>query len=292
MKLYEFSEELNGLYQRTRHGVVRVEQYDENGETVQAASGIAWPQQGIIITVSHPFDDQDAVRVRHGGDEPIHAKVRGWDNRYDLAVLEVEGATVPIWKDWAELEELRPAELVLVLGFEEIRLGMVSRTAEEQMNRWGGVLKPWVEIDAGLSSTQAGGALLDRAGRFVGMNSTQPGSHGQTIGYGQLQHLVRSILSSGSARPAYLGIRTAPGRGADTRPALVVTHVDADSPAEAAGLMSGDLLREFGGVALQHPRGLFMALRTMSSGDIKTLRILRAGEELQLSVTLGEGRVG
>ena len=292
MNLYDFSEELSSLYQTVRNGVVRVEQYDESGGTVQTASGILWPQQGIIVTVSHPFDDQDAVRVCHGHDQPVNAKVRGWDNRYDLAVLEIEGAAVPTWKDWAELEELRPAELVLVLGYDEIRLGMVSRSAEEHMNRWGGVLKPWVEIDAGLSDTQAGGALVNRAGRFVGMNSTQPRPHGQTVGYGQLQHLVRSILSSGSARPAYLGVSTAPGRGSDNRPALVVTDVNTDSPAEAAGLLTGDLLREFGGVSLQHPRGLFMALRTMNPGDEKTLRILRAGEEHQLSVTLGASPVG
>lgn len=212
MKLYELSGEIADLYRHTRNGVVQVRQMDEEGEVTVRASGTVWIQSGIVLTVSHPFEDRDRIEVIHGSDEPVTAQVRGWDNRFDLAVLEVQGTSVTPWQEWSELEMLNPGELVLTLGYGEIRSGMVCRMEEEATNRWGGVLKPSVEIDGTLSATQAGGPLVNSAGRFAGINSPFPGPGGQTVGYGQLQNLVQDILTRGNPAPGFLGVKTAPER--------------------------------------------------------------------------------
>lgn len=287
MNYYELSEEIAELFQRVRHGMVRVQQTDEHGEVTTEASGTLWTRAGIILTMSHAFDNPHRIRVIHGSDQPVPARVRGWDNRYNLAVIDVEGTTISPWQEWSELEALRPGELVLVLGYQEIRFGMVSRMVDEVVNRWGGVLKPWVEIDSVLSPAQAGGALLNSQGRFVGINSPVPDPVGQVIGYGQLQNLVQEILTQGNPSPSYLGVRTARAQTGDGKKGVVVTHVDNDSPAEQAGLTTGDVILGIAGTATAHPRALFMVLRTMKAGDTATLQINRSGKEQTLTATLG-----
>ncbi len=286
MKLYELSQEIAELYRKIRHGVVRVRQLDEAGEVIAEASGTLWTQAGIIVTVSHPFDDPERIVVIHGDDAPVTATARGWDNRYDLAVLEVEGTSLSAWTDWTELETVNPGELVFSLGYGEIRPGMVSRMVPEAVNRWGGVLKPRVEVDGTLGPTQAGGPLVNSAGRFVGVNSPAPDCGGQTVSYGQLQNLVQELLLRGNPQPAYLGVRTAPAQTADGRRGVVVTQVDAGSPAEAAGICTGDVLLTAAGRQLVHPHRLFLLLRTMKAGDALELRVRRTGAEQTLSATL------
>ena len=288
MTLHELSGEIAGLFQRAREGVVCVQQHGAEGEAVSEASGTLWSRNGIVLTASHPFDDPGSIRVIHGSDEPVAARVRGWDNRYDLAVLEIPHSGLSAWRDWDELESVSPGEVVLSVGFEEIRMGIVSRMREEHLNRWGGALKPWVEVDGTLSRRQAGGPLVNDNGRFVGVNSTRPRPRGQTVGYGQLQNLVQAILTSGVPRPAYLGVRTAPAETSQRKRGLVVTHVEEASPAEKAGIATGDVLLELAGIRLTHPRRLFMALRGMNPGDRPELVAHRGDTETTITVELGE----
>ncbi len=288
MNLYDLSGEIADLYRRVKDGVVRVLQTRDEGEISTEASGTLWIRDNIVLTVSHPFDDLDRISVIHGNDHSVPARVRGWDNRYDLAVLEVESTAISAWKQWSELEELNPGVLVLALGYAEIRPGMVSRIAEEWTNRWGGILKPRVEVDGTLTATQAGGPLVDVTGRFLGINSTVPGPTGQTVGYGQLQNLVNDILRRGNPRAAYFGVRTAPAETRTGRTGVVITHVDKNSPADVAGLRTGDVLTDLAGTALTHPHRLFMTLRTMSPGDTVSLTIERGDEVVTRSVTLSE----
>ena len=288
MNVYDLSQEISDLYRSLRQGVVRVQQTGDNGEVRSEASGTLWIQAGIVLTVSHPFDDPDHIRVVHGADQPQQARVRGWDNSYDLAVLEVDATAVPMWRQWGELEALNPGELVFSLGFDEIRMGMVSRMIEQSLNRWGGVTKPWVEVDGVLSAAQAGGPLVNHVGSFVGINSPLPRPAGQTVGYGQLQNLVQLLLTRGNPQPAFLGVQTAVAQTGAGRKGLVITRVDDRSPAAAGGLLTGDVLLELAGVRLEHPRQLFMALRTMQPGDSPLFLVSRGREELKVTVTLGE----
>ncbi len=288
MNLNAMSAEIADLYRRAKDGVVRIQQLDENGEVTAEATGSIWTRAGIVVTVSHAFDDPHSIRVIHGDDEPVAARVRGWDNRYDLAVLEVPDAGISTWTEWGELEMVNPGEIVFSLGYDTIRFGIVSSMTDERSTRWGGVVKPWVEVDGYLGRRQAGGPLVTTEGRFVGINSTHPRPRGQTLGYGQLQNLVQSILTSGTPRQVYLGVRTAPAETADSVRGLVVTHIDEGSPAAAAGILTGDVLIQCAGVRLTHPRRLFVVLRGMNPGDKPEIVLNRAGVEEKITVELAE----
>lgn len=282
--MIELSNQITELYRKAKDGVVRVRQVDADGKVLAAASGTLWTQAGIVLTVSHPFADPGQIEVVHGDDPPARAVVKGWDNRYDLAVLEVPGLSS--WTAWSDLEKLNPGEIVFSLGYMEIRMALVARMEESRNNKWGGELKPWVEADGTLSPKQSGGPLVSTEGNFVGVNSLHPGPMGQTLGYGQLQNLVQSILTRGTAKPGFLGVRTSPAKTAEGE-GLVITQVDDAGPASNAGLLTGDVILEIGGRRVNSPRQLFMTLRTLNAGDKAEIRIVRSGKVDSVSVELG-----
>lgn len=248
-------------------------------------SGVLWEQPGIILTLSHPLEDPDKIFVRGAGMESTPAVVRGWDNRYNLAVLQVEGA--PAWKDWAGLESLSPGELVLSRGYNQIRMGMIARTEGSRQTFLGGELKPWVEVDGTLAPGQEGSALLSSAGNILAINSSHPHPLGQSLGYSQLQVLVKNILENGTTGRSYLGITTSEGTSADGRTGLVITSVAHESPAHTAGLVTGDFLIRLADAELAKPGDLFTALQTHDAGSSVKLSLIRSGVEKSIEVTLG-----
>jgi len=284
MSLETFSDEIANLYTTTQGGVVRVQERDEAGNLIFQGSGILWQQKGLVITVSYPFQNPERIEVIHGEDPPAIPKVRGWDNRYNLSVLEIPHFSS--WDRWSDLGNVSPGTLVFSLGYRDFRSGMVARTQEVRENPWGGVVKPWIEVDGTLGPHTEGGALVSTKGAFLGIVSSHPGPYGQVLGYGQLENLVQSIIMKGTVNPGYLGVRTSPGK-ADGVVGLVVTQVEEGSPAEAAGIVLGDTLLSIGGRGLNQPRNLFVALRSMTEGEETTVELIRAGERRSLKVVLG-----
>jgi len=287
------SGELAKLVAANAASVVRIE-----GRRRSASSGVAWAE-GLIVASHHAVDSEDEVPVGLDDGRSVTAKVVGRDPGSDLALLKTDasGLTAP---RWAEGRSPKAGELVVALSrpgrSARARLGVVSAVAAEWRTPAGARFESYLETDVGLHPGFSGGLLLAADGAALGVN-TAGLLRGAAVAVpaAVLKRVVEALLAHGRIRRGYLGIgtqsvsltpdlRSTTGQGA----ALIVLSVQPDSPAARGGVRLGDVLLRAGDDVLTHPGTLVPSLDADKVGRELRLRVLRAGEERELVVVVGE----
>ena len=288
------SSELAVMAERARPSVVEVR--TRRG----AGTGIVWAADGLIITNSHVVAEETA-RVTLADGRVVTGAVERRAATADLAALRVPltGLTAMEVGDSASL---RVGELVVAVGNpfglpRVVTLGIVSAEMTDIRERltWEAAIHSGLQLRPGNS----GGPLLDAAGRVVGVNTMVTG---ERRALSIPSHTVVAFLN-GSLAPPRLGVTIqvaalrAPARvGAALLAAgLLITAVDDGGPADAAGLLPGDILVAAAFQTapdapaderpLLEPADLAWLLSTLPPGASVTLRLLRAGELVTAAVT-------
>ena len=296
--LLALSDRLQALVQSASPHVVRVE-----GRRGAPASGVAWSPDGLVVAAHHAVDRDDEIEVGLPDGTSAGASVAGRDPTTDLAVLRVKGATLAA-VEWAE-PPLGAGALLLSVSrpgrSPRADLGVLARAAGEWRAPTGGKLDRYLEASLALRPGLSGALVLSAAGAPVGL-ATAGLLRGAAliVPPATLRRVVRSLLAHGQVRRGWLGIASLPvslpgplRERTGEEVALLVTRVEAGSPAERAGLLLGDAILSFGGEALQDPGELYAVLTEDRIGDALPLRLLRAGDVRELAVTVGargEGR--
>ena len=118
-----------------------------------------------------------------------------------------------------------------------------------------------------------------------------------TVPVATVNRVVDELLERGHIARPYMGVAMQPvsvpenARAKlppETRVGLLVTHVENGGPAEKAGVLLGDMFFEVGGTSLEHMDALQDSIRRAKVGDILQIRLIRAGEIMPVSITLGE----
>ena len=292
--LVELSGELEAAVEKAAPSVVRVE-----GRRRSASSGVAWSADGVIVASHHAVDAEDGVPIGLHDGRTVTARVVGRDPASDLAVLRAE-ATGLVVPQWDEGRAPRVGHLVVGLSrpgrSARARLGIVSAVAGEWRTPAGGRLESYLETDIDPHPGFSGGLLLAADGRAIG--ATTAGllrGAGMAVPAASLRRVVEALLTRGRMRRGWLGIGTQPvALGPELRPrlgqatALLVLSVQPDSPAARAGLLLGDVLLRAGEERLTGPAALLPALDEDRVGHELRLRVLRAGEERDATIVVGE----
>jgi S1-C subfamily serine protease len=291
-----FSSDLADLVARAAPAVVGVELRRGQG------SGIALSADGYVLTNAHVAAGAGALRVRLSGARVLPAERVGADERTDLAVLRVDASGLPALP-LAE-RRLRTGELVVAignpLGFERsVTAGVVSALYRNLPTPSGGLLEGLVQTDASINPGNSGGPLLDARGEVVGVNTAMlPWARG--IGFAVPAHTAAWVASvlirRGEVRRPFLGVAA---RGEDLEPAAAreaghargvrIVEVVRGSPAEAAGLATGDLLVGAGGLPVQTLDDLQRAM-VLGSPDGIPVEILRGEARQVLAIAPRPGR--
>jgi serine protease DegQ len=291
--LTTLSDQLSSLVARAAEHVVRVE-----GRRRAPASGVVWTADGAVVTAHHTLERDEDLRIGLPSGDEIAGEVVGRDPTTDLAVLRVgaSGLAPAAWGDEAALSAGR-----LVVGVSRpgrsprASLGMVARAAGEYRAPGGGRIERYIEttldVHAGVSGSLVVGA--DGAAAGVATAGIVRGA-AMVIPPSTLRRTVEALLSHGEVRRGYLGIATIPvalpaavRESTGEEVGLLVTRVDPESPAARAGIQLGDALLSFGGAVLQDPCELLGLLAGERIGDAVPMRLLRAGEVKDVTVTIG-----
>lgn len=266
-------------------------------------SGVIVRGDGIIITNNHVVGDADEVRVVLADRREFEAEVLLADERTDLAVLKVDtqGEELPFLQ-LSDSDELAVGDLVLAIGNpfgvgQTVTSGIVSAVARTGV----GIsdYQFFIQTDAAINPGNSGGALVDLAGRVVGINTAIFSRSGGSIGIGfaipanMVKVILEAATSDGRIRRPWFGAEGQPvtsdiaqSLGLDRPSGLLINDVYAGSPAEVAGLQPGDVVLAINGSAILDSGSLRYRLATEKLGTDVPVTILRGGEEQQITMRL------
>jgi serine protease Do len=268
-------------------------------------SGVIVTEDGYILTNNHVVQGADDIRVALNPDgREYTAKVIGRDPASDLAVLKIDADNLTPMR-LGDSDVLEVGDLVLAVGNpfgvgQSVTMGIVGGKGRAQ-DELGLRDQDFIQTDAPINPGNSGGALVDAAGRLVGINtaivSRTGGNHG--IGFAVPVNLARNVMEDlvqdGRVTRGYLGVNIQ-----DVTPALarqfelerpqgaLVAEVSPRSPAEKAGLKGGDVITEFNGKPVQDSRQLRLMVGQTAPDSEVDLRLLRDGRERKLGVVLSE----
>jgi S1-C subfamily serine protease len=293
----ELSESLAAAVEKNAASVVRIEARRGSG-----ASGIVW-DESVVVTASHVVEWDEGLEVGLAEGRTAKATLAGRDPGTDLAALRVEASGLrPV--EFSRDPALKVGQLVLGISrpgqSARARLGVVNALADSWRTPAGARLERYLESDIALHPGFSGSLLTDAAGRALGLNNAGLLRRSSLAVDAQtLRRVVTALLQHGGVRRGFLGIGTYPVRlpreletTEKQATGLLVLSVQPDSPAAKAGLLLGDALLACDGQPLASPGDLLPLLEEERIGKTVKLRVLRAGEPRELSLTLGarEGR--
>jgi S1-C subfamily serine protease len=229
-----------------------------------AGSASVLTSDGFLLTSAHVVEGGTTVSAAFSDGSEVTADVVGRDAFSDLAVLRARGE-VPSPVTLGDAAKLQVGQLVVAVGNPlglagSVTAGIISALGRSLPTRQGRVVDEVIQTDAALNPGNSGGVLADSRGRMIGVNTAVAG-----IGVGlavpineTTQRIISALMTSGRVRRAWLGIA---GSQAPLPPALVkklgrrdglrVAQVIAGSPADAAGLRTGDILVAVAGTSLR-----------------------------------------
>lgn len=294
--LQSLSNDLAGAVERAGHGVVAI-----HARHRIPSSGIVW-RPGIVVAASHTVKQDRGVAVALPDGTRTRASVVGRDQGTDIVVLRLDGGAVePV--EIAPDDALRVGALVLAVGRPRddgvtTSLGVVSAVSGPWRTWSGGDIDRFVRLDLSVYDGFSGGPLVDAAGRVLGMNcSALARGMAITVPAATVNRVVDALLTRGHVARGWLGlamhqVRLSPGLagqlGISSDRGVLVVQVEPDGPADRAGLMLGDIVVSIDGTFIESPEDVAPFLGGERVGAALDVRLVRAGGEQRVAVTVGE----
>ncbi|MEO5341993.1 MAG: DegQ family serine endoprotease [Gammaproteobacteria bacterium SHHR-1] len=276
----------------------------EGGKSERSSlgSGFIISEDGYIVTNHHVVEGADEIIIRLTDRREFEAKVIGSDQRSDVALLKIEAAGLPTLKT-AQTDEVQVGEWVLAIGSpfgfdHSVTAGIVSAKGRSLPDD---TYVPFIQTDVAINPGNSGGPLINLKGEVIGVNSQ---IYSRTGGYMGLafsipidvaMDVVEQLRDKGKVTRGWLGVyiqdvtrELAESFGLDSPRGALVAQVIEDSPAAKAGIQVGDVILEYNGKQVDSSSVLpHLVGRSLVDEDAK-LSLLRKGEQLELSVRIGE----
>ncbi|HZU75739.1 MAG TPA: trypsin-like peptidase domain-containing protein, partial [Dehalococcoidia bacterium] len=263
----------------------------------QPASGIAF-EGGVIVTADHVIEQDEEIAIATTDGKRVPAKLVGRDPSTDVAVLRPDGVSLSAAR---AAEQPRVGNIVLAVGRPGsegpvVSFGVVSSISGPVRTRRGGQLEGFIRTDAEMYPGFSGGPLIDVAGRVVGMNTSGLSRMSAlAIPYATLTRVAATLVQHGRIRRGFLGITSQPVRLSEAqsgalggqKTGLLIVGTEANGPADKGGLLVGDILVALGGEKVEDTDDLQRLLGGDRIGQATPVRVLRGGEQRDLSVTVG-----
>jgi S1-C subfamily serine protease len=267
----------------------------------QPASGIHW-RSGVIVATDHTIERDDDITITLADGKSVPATLAGRDPSTDLAILKVDGASLPV-AALGDAAALRVGHMALAVGrFGEgglgTSLGVVSALSGA-WNTWrGGQVDQFIRADVTLYPGFSGGPLVNAAGEIVGINTSGLSRNmGLTIPAATVNRVVDQLLSTGRIARGYLGLGLQPVRLPDTLKqavgttsdtGVIIISIEGGGPAEQAGLFIGDILVTLDGTPVTDTDAVQGLLGPERIGSALQAKVARGGQPVDVTITVGE----
>ena len=277
-------------------------------------SGVIYDSHGWILTNRHVVEGTQQMQVELKDGTNMTGTVYGIDTLTDLAIVKVDGTNLPT-AALGESDALKVGQLVIAIGSplgtysNSVTSGIVSAKGRTITTDGNHQLNNLIQTDAAINPGNSGGPLLDANGDVIGIN-TAIAADSNGIGFAIPIDIARPIMAQAVAgqklaRP-YMGVRyeTITRQLAKTKN-LPVTDgalvgadasggpaIEAGTPAATAGFKDGDIIVKVNDQAIDTDHPLDATLSHFSPGTTVSVGIIRNGQAMTLSLTLGTRPAG
>jgi S1-C subfamily serine protease len=270
-------------------------------------SGVIVTREGHVVTNHHVIKDQQQIKITLHDGRSFTASLIGTDPLLDIAVLKIDGEGDFTPLKFGDSAEVRRGQIVFAIGNpfglgETITQGIISARERSVSD----TQRDLLQTDAAINPGNSGGPLVNLRGEIVGINSAiyrpdqRVNSGFQGVGFSIPSNDVREalevILQRGRPIRGYLGVRMQDlddywrARLDYSGDGALVSNVGRGSPAEAAGIKGGDIIRAFNGQTIASRAALFTLVQRAKVGDEITLEIWREGIASSVPVVIAEAR--
>ena len=271
----------------------------ERGE----GSGFVVDANGLIVTNAHVAGGADKITVLFDDGTELPAKLQGIDQKTDLALLKVDAGKPLPYVTFGDSSQVRVGDAVVAVGNPfglggTVTSGIVSATGREIGS---GPYDDFLQIDAPINRGNSGGPTFNMKGEVVGVNSAIFSPSGGSVGIGfaiasnLAKQVVADLKDDGKVERGWLGVQI---QGLDedlasnlelSKPhGALVSEVQPDSPAEAAGIRQGDVIVSFAGKPIDKVGQLSRAVAVVAPGTKEELVVWRDGKEKTLEAVIAE----
>ena len=264
-------------------------------------SGVIIDRRGYILTCQHVVDSVDTTLVYLADGRRFEAIDVWADRKSDLAVIRIEGAEDLSEATLGNSDGVRVGDWVVSLGDPyglgmSVSAGIVSATHRQSPDT---PHTQVIQTDAATNPGNSGGALINLRGEVVGITEGGYGSQAgfQGIGFAipvnQAAGIARELIDKGFIRRTYFGCYTDPVSAAiakhlhlPEKRGVIVSDVTAQSPADAAGVQTGDVLTHFAGSVITDPYRLQQMIDQAEPDRQYEVTIVRGGKHSRIEVKL------
>lgn len=302
----QLPEELNDPFFRRFFG----DQMPSPEERVQrgTGSGFIISEDGKILTNAHVVDGADRVEVKLKDGRTLEGRVVGTDPLTDVAVVEVDGANLPV-AELGDSENLRSGEWAIAIGNplgldNTVTTGIISGIGRNSSQIGAGDKRvDFIQTDAAINPGNSGGPLLNENGEVIGINTAIiQGAQGLgfAIPINAAQNIADQLIASGRVEHPYLGIqmvalnpqikaefeRSTNQRLSDDT-GILVPRVMPNSPAAQAGLRDGDVIKRINNREMTDPSSVQDAVKQVAVGDALSVAVSRNGRTSDVTIRVG-----
>lgn len=298
---------------------------DEGPQTREqqgSGSGVIIRPDGYIVTNNHVVANATKVQVTLNNNKVYDAKVIGTDPATDVALIKIDAQGLPTLP-FGDSDQLRLGEWVLAVGSplgyqlrSTITAGIVSAKGRSmahdprERNNGGIQIESFIQTDAAVNPGNSGGALVNKTGELVGINTAIVSQTGAYSGYSFavpvniVKKVVEDLIDFGSVKRAVLGIAMSDlseGLAKNLKydsvddmlkklklsspEGVYITEVAKGSSADKAGMKEGDVIVAIDGTDVKSGSAVLVKVNTFHPGDKAKVKIIRDGKEKELEVT-------
>ncbi len=263
-------------------------------------SGFIINPEGHIVTNNHVVDGATQIRVKLSDGREFSGKVVGRDSKTDLALLKIEAKNLPVIP-LGDSAALQVGEPVMAIGNpfgleQTVTTGIVSGTGRVI---GGGPYDDFIQTDASINPGNSGGPLINAKGQAVGINTAIFSQTGGSVGIGfaipvnMAKTVVTQLADAGHVVRGWLGVTVQPVTPelakSFNRPdttGVLVSGVSDGSPAERAGVKSGDIIVEFDGKKIARSGDLPRFVAESTVGRQVPMTVVRDGKPVTLTAKI------
>ncbi len=258
-------------------------------------SGFIVSKKGLILTNNHVISNAKDITVKTSDKKKYDAKIVGRDPANDVALIKIKPKEDLKALSLGDSKDIDTGEWVIAMGNplgleNNVSIGIISAKKREFPDL---PLVDFIQTHAGINPGSSGGPLINGDGKVIGMNTAAiPDTEiGLSVPVNRIKKLIPK-LKKGDIKRGFLGVYAIDPEEetglSDLPEGAMIDMIGADSPAEKAGLIEGDIITEFDGEKIKNPEDLARAEAKNKPGEDVEIVVDRDGKVEKVKATLDE----